>query len=97
MLYNAQHLPYSVFRLIEASSFLKSFASDRSHMIDPETKEWNSPPPPYGCIQTEKTKNNISKFFTITEEESQSNEKNESSDFGAVYSILQLIERYHVS
>lgn len=64
-------------------------------MFNPETKEWNSPPPSYECIQTEKSKNNITKFFAITERESRSNEKNEGSDFGAVYSILQLIERFN--
>lgn len=41
------------FRLISAGTFLHYFASDRSHMFNPKTHEWNAPPPSYRCILSE--------------------------------------------
>ncbi|KAM9198320.1 protein N-terminal glutamine amidohydrolase isoform 3-T3 [Dugong dugon] len=39
------------FRVIRADSYLKHFASDRSHMKD-SSGNWREPPPPYPCIET---------------------------------------------
>ncbi|XP_062044013.1 protein N-terminal glutamine amidohydrolase isoform X4 [Lepus europaeus] len=39
------------FRVIRADSYLKNFASDRSHMKD-SSGNWREPPPPYPCIET---------------------------------------------
>lgn len=44
-----RHTP--LFRVVEASMYLKHFASDRSHMYDKVTKTWSAPPPTYACIQ----------------------------------------------
>ncbi|XP_063780461.1 protein N-terminal glutamine amidohydrolase isoform X3 [Pseudophryne corroboree] len=38
-------------RLVRADEFLRTFASDRSHMKDPDNK-WKKTPPSYPCIQT---------------------------------------------
>ncbi|XP_058687207.1 protein N-terminal glutamine amidohydrolase isoform X2 [Poecile atricapillus] len=38
-------------RMIRADLYLKTFASDRSHMKDADGK-WQKPPPPYPCIET---------------------------------------------
>ncbi|XP_062347507.1 protein N-terminal glutamine amidohydrolase isoform X4 [Cinclus cinclus] len=38
-------------RMIRADLYLKTFASDRSHMKDANGK-WQKPPPPYPCIET---------------------------------------------
>lgn len=37
--------------MIRADLYLKTFASDRSHMKDADGK-WQKPPPPYPCIET---------------------------------------------
>jgi protein N-terminal glutamine amidohydrolase len=43
--------PYNpMFRVIPADRFLSHFSSDRSHMINSQTGEWNAPPPPYTPI-----------------------------------------------
>lgn len=43
--------PYNpMFRVIPADRFLSHFSSDRSHMINRQTGEWNAPPPPYAPI-----------------------------------------------
>ncbi|XP_040835271.1 protein N-terminal glutamine amidohydrolase isoform X3 [Ochotona curzoniae] len=39
------------FRVIRADTYLKNFASDRSHMKD-SRGNWREPPPPYPCIET---------------------------------------------
>ncbi|NWY08519.1 NTAQ1 amidohydrolase, partial [Nothoprocta ornata] len=38
-------------RLIRADLYLRTFASDRSHMKDANGK-WQKPPPSYPCIET---------------------------------------------
>ncbi|XP_069587957.1 protein N-terminal glutamine amidohydrolase isoform X2 [Ranitomeya imitator] len=38
-------------RVIPADEYLRTFASDRSHMKD-GNNEWRKPPPPYPCIKT---------------------------------------------
>ncbi|KAM4907575.1 protein N-terminal glutamine amidohydrolase isoform 4-T4 [Sylvia borin] len=42
-------------RMVRADLYLKTFASDRSHMKDADGK-WQKPPPPYPCIETAATK-----------------------------------------
>ena len=42
---------YRKFRVIRADSYLKNFASDRSHMKD-SSGNWREPPPSYPCIET---------------------------------------------
>ncbi|XP_021090132.1 protein N-terminal glutamine amidohydrolase isoform X2 [Mesocricetus auratus] len=39
------------FRVVRADSYLKNFASDRSHMKD-SSGNWREPPPAYPCIET---------------------------------------------
>lgn len=46
-----------LFRLIPAETYLRYFASDRSHMYNATTKRWNAPPPPYSCILVPATNN----------------------------------------
>jgi hypothetical protein len=43
----------ALFRVVRAEDFLGSFASDRSHMKDPEdSTKWLAPPPEWQCIAT---------------------------------------------
>ncbi|XP_039592530.1 protein N-terminal glutamine amidohydrolase-like [Polypterus senegalus] len=51
-------------RVIPADTFLKTFASDRSHMKDP-TGEWRMPPPTYPCIETTECKMNLDDFISM--------------------------------
>jgi hypothetical protein len=41
-----------VSRVVDAEKFMSHFSSDRSHMYNPMTKEWNAPPPPYPSIES---------------------------------------------
>lgn len=52
------------FRVIPASLFLSTFACDRSHMLD-ANKDWMSEPPPYPCISTQDSTNNIHDFISM--------------------------------
>lgn len=45
------HFDFRKIRMIRADLYLKTFASDRSHMKDANGK-WQKPPPPYPCIET---------------------------------------------
>lgn len=51
-------------RVIPADVYLKTFASDRSHMKD-SSGEWRMPPPPYPCIETAESKMNINSFISM--------------------------------
>lgn len=42
--------PSRIFRVITASTFLRHFASDRSHMLRQDGKTYRAPQPPYPCI-----------------------------------------------
>ena len=68
------------------------------HMYNTKTNKWNSPPPPYPCIQKSEGENNINRYMTILEKETYQENKAtmEQSGFGAVYTLSQLKERFHV-
>uniref|UniRef100_A0A8D0E823 Protein N-terminal glutamine amidohydrolase n=1 Tax=Salvator merianae TaxID=96440 RepID=A0A8D0E823_SALMN len=51
-------------RLIRADVYLKTFASDRSHMKD-ASGNWLKPPPPYPCIETADFKMNLNDFISM--------------------------------
>ncbi|MCJ8746246.1 hypothetical protein PDJAM_G00139600 [Pangasius djambal] len=51
-------------RVIPAVTYLKKFASDRSHMKHPNGT-WRMPPPPYPCIETTETKMNLDDFISM--------------------------------
>ncbi|XP_040580352.1 protein N-terminal glutamine amidohydrolase [Lepeophtheirus salmonis] len=55
------------FRVIPAEVYLKTFASDRSHMIN-ENGVWRRPPPPQSLISTPESKNNIQQFISMDSE-----------------------------
>lgn len=43
---------WQLFRVVKGADYLRTFASDRSHMINPDGS-WQSPPPDYAPIHTE--------------------------------------------
>lgn len=53
------------FRVIPAESFLRTFASDRSHMKKPNG-EWIKTPPPYSPIRTAESTMNLQEFIDMT-------------------------------
>lgn len=88
----------NLYRVVDAACFLERFASDRMHMYNPETKQWSSPPPKYACIQRSNGENNLIQYMTISEEEATNENKRsmEYSGFGAVYTLPQLKDRFHI-
>ncbi|XP_066530082.1 protein N-terminal glutamine amidohydrolase isoform X2 [Hoplias malabaricus] len=51
-------------RVIPAATFLKKFASDRSHMKH-SNGAWRMPPPSYPCIETTESKMNLDDFISM--------------------------------
>nr|XP_006815963.1 PREDICTED: protein N-terminal glutamine amidohydrolase-like isoform X2 [Saccoglossus kowalevskii] len=51
------------FRVIRASEYLETFASDRSHML--KDGQWLAPPPIYPCIQTKESIMNLNDFISV--------------------------------
>ncbi|XP_041379080.1 protein N-terminal glutamine amidohydrolase-like [Gigantopelta aegis] len=52
------------FRVIAAKEYLRTFASDRSHMRRSDGT-WRVQPPQFPCIQTEMSTNNIQDFISM--------------------------------
>uniref|UniRef100_A0A452VB08 Protein N-terminal glutamine amidohydrolase n=2 Tax=Ursidae TaxID=9632 RepID=A0A452VB08_URSMA len=71
------------FRVIRADSYLKNFASDRSHMKD-SSGNWREPPPSYPCIETGDSKMNLNDFISMDPE----------VGWGAVYSLSEFVHRF---
>ncbi|KAL0961942.1 hypothetical protein UPYG_G00333720 [Umbra pygmaea] len=51
-------------RVIPAHTYLKNFASDRSHMKEADGT-WRMPPPPYPCIETAESVMNLDDFISM--------------------------------
>lgn len=51
-------------RVVPADSFLLKFASDRSHMKNPDGS-WRMPPPPYPPIHTAESRMNLDDFISM--------------------------------
>ncbi|XP_069931566.1 protein N-terminal glutamine amidohydrolase isoform X4 [Oryctolagus cuniculus] len=71
------------FRVIRADSYLKNFASDRSHMKD-SSGNWREPPPPYPCIETGDSKMNLNDFISM----------DPKVGWGAVYTLSEFAHRF---
>ncbi|XP_038666242.1 protein N-terminal glutamine amidohydrolase [Scyliorhinus canicula] len=70
-------------RVIRADLYLKTFASDRSHMKDANGM-WRTTPPPYPCIQTAEAKMNIDKFISMTP----------TVGWGDVYTLPEFVQQF---
>ena len=51
------------FRIVSAKHFVKSFASDRHHMLNSDGLSYQMPPPEYPCISTANSTHNLDKFW----------------------------------
>jgi len=56
------------FRVVPAEEYVSQFSSDRSHMIDPKTKAWLSPPPDYDCVLSQDGVSKFKRQFIFTED-----------------------------
>ncbi|XP_068094093.1 protein N-terminal glutamine amidohydrolase isoform X2 [Hyperolius riggenbachi] len=70
-------------RVIQADEFLRTFASDRSHMKDADNK-WKKPPPPYPCIQTAVSSMNLDDFISMEP----------AVGYGTVYTLQEFTEQF---
>ncbi|XP_073535952.1 protein N-terminal glutamine amidohydrolase isoform X1 [Phyllobates terribilis] len=70
-------------RVIPADEYLKTFASDRSHMKD-ANNEWRKPPPPYPCIKTSESSMNLDDFISM----------DPRVGYGAVYTLDAFTQRF---
>ncbi|XP_072266771.1 protein N-terminal glutamine amidohydrolase isoform X2 [Pyxicephalus adspersus] len=70
-------------RLTQADEFLRTFASDRSHMKYSGNK-WKKPPPPYPCIQTAESSMNLDDFISM----------DPAVGYGKVYTLEEFKERF---
>uniref|UniRef100_A0A3Q2R378 Protein N-terminal glutamine amidohydrolase n=1 Tax=Fundulus heteroclitus TaxID=8078 RepID=A0A3Q2R378_FUNHE len=70
-------------RVIPAESFMLNFASDRSHMRNPDGT-WKMPPPPYPALQTAECQMNLDDFISM----------NPAVGWGTVYSLDQFLHTY---
>ncbi|XP_062912212.1 protein N-terminal glutamine amidohydrolase isoform X1 [Mobula hypostoma] len=70
-------------RVIRADLYLKTFASDRSHMKDAHGM-WRMAPPPYPCIQTAEAKMNLDDFISM----------NLAVGWGDVYTFTEFVQQF---
>jgi len=101
-----EFLPY--FRVFGASTYLRHFSSDRSHMFNSKTKTWNAPPPPYKRIlltknnqepNSERPQNTLKQYMVISDQNVVDSQKqnNEDNASGQIYSLSQLLQRFNGS
>ncbi|NXD05862.1 NTAQ1 amidohydrolase, partial [Nothocercus nigrocapillus] len=70
-------------RMIRADLYLRTFASDRSHMKDANGK-WQKPPPSYPCIETADSKMNLDDFISM----------NPKVGWGSVFPLMDFVHRF---
>ncbi|XP_027142494.1 protein N-terminal glutamine amidohydrolase isoform X2 [Larimichthys crocea] len=70
-------------RVVPADSFLLHFASDRSHMMNPDGS-WKMPPPLYPPIHTAACQMNLDDFISM----------NPAVGWGRVFSLEHFLQRY---
>lgn len=72
-------------RVIPAVQFVKTFASDRSHMLTKDG-EWTSPPPDYPPIKTSSSTNNLQNFINM--------HKECADEFGTVFTLQDFVNKF---
>lgn len=78
---NAEY--HRFFRVIPATTFLSSFASDRRHMRK-EDGSWLKPPPLYPCISSANSQHNLDEFIGM-----------EDGGLGEVLSLTEFVKKFH--
>lgn len=72
-------------RVIPGDTYLKEFASDRSHMKDSDGN-WRMPPPAYPCLETPESKMNLDDFICM----------DPRVGYGEVYSLSDFVKHFGV-
>ncbi|XP_018980764.2 protein N-terminal glutamine amidohydrolase isoform X1 [Cyprinus carpio] len=72
-------------RVIPCDTYLKKFASDRSHMKDSDGN-WRMPPPPYPCLETSDSKMNLDDFICM----------DARVGYGEVYNLSDFVQHFGV-
>ncbi|XP_056335842.1 protein N-terminal glutamine amidohydrolase [Danio aesculapii] len=72
-------------RVIPGNTYLKEFASDRSHMKDSDGN-WRMPPPAYPCLETSESKMNLDDFICM----------DPRVGYGEVYSLSDFVKHFGV-
>ncbi|XP_073678008.1 protein N-terminal glutamine amidohydrolase [Garra rufa] len=72
-------------RVIPGDTYLKKFASDRSHMKDADGN-WRMPPPPYPCLETSESKMNLDDFICM----------DARVGYGEVYNLSDFVQHFGV-
>ncbi|XP_058610243.1 protein N-terminal glutamine amidohydrolase isoform X2 [Onychostoma macrolepis] len=72
-------------RVIPGDTYLKKFASDRSHMKDSDGN-WRMPPPPYPCLETSESKMNLDDFICM----------DARVGYGEVYNLSDFVQHFGV-
>lgn len=72
-------------RVIPGDTYLKEFASDRSHMKDFDGN-WRMPPPAYPCLETPESKMNLDDFICM----------DPRVGYGEVYSLSDFVKHFGV-
>uniref|UniRef100_A0A8C1LQM8 Protein N-terminal glutamine amidohydrolase n=1 Tax=Cyprinus carpio TaxID=7962 RepID=A0A8C1LQM8_CYPCA len=72
-------------RVIPCDTYLKKFASDRSHMKDSDGN-WRMPPPPYPCLETSDSKMNLDDFICM----------DARVGYGEVYNLSDFVQHFRV-
>ena len=87
--------PYApLFRLIPAKLYIEHFASDRMHMYNRQTQEWNAPPPTYRCINVrEGVPSNFKRYLDFGKKQNAADSKD--TIFGKILSLKELAEYPH--
>ncbi|GFY42532.1 protein N-terminal glutamine amidohydrolase [Trichonephila inaurata madagascariensis] len=78
-----QPIHHRCFRVIPAELFLKTFASDRSRMKSSDGS-WIKEPPPYPCLSTSDSTNNIDDFISM----------DPTFGIGEVMNLNQFLEKF---
>lgn len=82
--------------VVDAEVFLRSFGSDRTHMLNEVTGKWNAKPPTYPCILASK-ESNLKYYMTISSEDVErrvSLSGSENHRFGVILSLPELRNRF---
>jgi hypothetical protein len=90
-----------LFRVISAKCYIERFASDRSHMFNARTKEWNSPPPSYDCINVHGDQGsnfqhyiNFKQNAIAAETQTGDDEREQNRTFGFIYTKEQFTDHF---
>ncbi|XP_053190494.1 protein N-terminal glutamine amidohydrolase [Scomber japonicus] len=73
---------HRLLRVVPAESYLRNFASDRSHMRNPDGS-WKMPPPLYPPIHTAECQMNLDDFISM-----------DAAGWGSVYRLHHFLSRY---